>query len=97
MNRRFWFLRDDSLKPWICLELAAKVPSLADDIQFFRSIEQFIASEAHTAYRVDEVQADGKRIRYGGGLIGGYELPFSGELAFGVEAAWFRDDDAEAA
>ena len=69
---------------------------MLDDIQFFRSIDEFIASEAHTAYRVDEVEADGNKIRYGGGLIGGYELPFSGVLAFGVEAAWFSDDDAEA-
>ena len=96
MQRRFWFLRSNDLKPYICLELAAYVPSLENNLQFLQSIETFIGSPAYSAYRVDELHPDGSRSRYGGGLIGAYELPFSGEHVFGIEAAWFLDNDPEA-
>jgi len=96
MKRRFWFLRSDELKPFICVELAAYVPGLEGNIEFLRAIPAIIGSGAYTAYRVDELSADGKRSRYGGGLIGSYESPFLEEHLFGIEAAWFRDEDSEA-
>ena len=92
-RRRFWANRDPSYKAWICIELLANLPELSNSPFFLRSAEHFIASESYTAFCVDEVNSDGTRHRYGGGLLGAYTLPFQQQVVFGVEAAWFRDDD----
>jgi hypothetical protein len=96
MKRRVEFIRSDASKPYICLELAAYVPGLKYDIEFIRALEGFITSPEYSAFRVDELHPDRSRSRYGGGLVRGYELPFTAEHVLGIEGAWFRDEDPEA-
>lgn len=95
-RRRFWANRADGYKAWICIELLARVAKLNETPYFLQSVLRFVESPSHTAFRIDEVEPDGTRSRYAGGLIGGYQLPFTGELVFGIEAAWFLDDDPDA-